>query len=382
MPTFEIRYAGFRRDASLRAGFYDFDVRSPDTEAGFAVEFPDSLGRQWSLEGRANADEIQRRAVLGYLKEHLAAIDALTRDSARFVLLTAGEPPKFSDEWAVYQVPKDCPYEWKECKHQRSSDTGVLCTVHHPKDVINGLTTRAVCESCDLPSTDILCHNLVYPQTMVGGMDNRGVTSRKVVAAQCDIRSGEFDGRASPCVPGGRDCWVQTYEPEEAAAPIVPGAARFSIADAIDQVNMAFRKRYGRKLVSIEHARSIEDLMGECPTDEALQHKLQVLAGLLEGMQLSGVLTDEEAEESQGTIDLLERLVARDFATLPQQYVRNLRNVNKLAAGYPRHAKVKNIERAHAELGLPYPVTDYPKAWAIVSETFIQTLRQLALHLG
>jgi len=30
---------------------------------------------------------------------------------------------------------------------------------------------------------------------------------------------------------------------------------------------------------------------------------------------------------------------------------------------------------------LPYPLTDYGKAWAIIRETFIQTLRQIALHL-
>jgi len=381
MPTFEIRYGGFRRDASLRAGFHYFDVGCPGTEARFAVQFPDSLGRQWGLEGRANADEIQRRAVLGYLKEHLAAIDALTRDSARFVLLTAGEPPKFSDEWAVCQVPEQCPYERKECRFRRRLEAGVTCGVAHSRDPVGGATTTAICERCGLPSTDLLCDNLVYPETVGAGTDAAHVVKRTLSRAACDVASDHFS-EAAQCIPGGANCWVQTYEPEEAQIGVAAQAAQFSVAEAIDQVNAAFRSRYGQKLIVIEEARSIADLAGDCDTDDSLQHKLQVLAGLLEGMQLSGLLTEDEAEGNQGTIDLLERLMARDFATLPQQYVRNLRNVNKLAAGYPRHAKVKNIERAHAELGLPYPVTDYAKAWAIVSETFIQTLRQLALQVG
>ena len=127
---------------------------------------------------------------------------------------------------------------------------------------------------------------------------------------------------------------------------------------------------------------AIEDLAGECTTDDVLQHKLQVLAGLLEGMQVSGLLTKEEAEGAQGTIDLLERLFSRDLPGLPDQHLRNLRNINKLANAYPRHPRVQNIERATAELGLAYPMIDYPKAWAIIRETFVQALRQVALHLS
>ncbi|GAG14834.1 unnamed protein product, partial [marine sediment metagenome] len=253
------------------------------------------------------------------------------------------------------------PYEWKECKHRRTDEAGPVCAVAHDRDPMHGITTLAACERCGLPSTDILCDNLVYVKTVGAETDQTGLRKRSLVSAQCNVGSEQFAKPAPDaklCVPGSRNCWVQTYEPEEAVPAVASGTGQFSVADAIDQVNAAFRSRYGRKLILIEEARSVEDLAGECPTDDSLQHKLQVLAGFLENMPLRGLLTGQEAEGSQGTIDLLERLVARDFATLPQQYVRNLRNVNKLAAGYPRHAKVKNMERAHAELGLPYPLTD------------------------
>ena len=397
MPAFEIRFGEFRRDASLRAGFYYFDVGWPGSEARFGLEFPDSLGRQWGLEGQANADQVRRRAVLGCLKRHLAAVDTSTRDFARLVLVTAAELPKYGREWAAYQVPECCPYERKECKHKSGKQGDYRCSAAEEGDGWGGRTTLADCEACGLPSTDIVCSYLAHPST--GSSRSFGRPwSRKLWDVFCEV-GYSVDARCAPeCIPGGRDCWFQTYEPAQVVPTVVPTAVRsvlaeavpavlqtelqFSIAEVIDQLNTAFRKRYQRPLIEIDQARSIEDLVGECPTDDALQHKLQVLAGLLGGMQLSGLLTAEQEEGCQGSVDLLARLIGRDFPTLPEQHVRTLRNINKLAAGYPRHAKIKNIERAHTELGLPYPLSDYPEAWAIVRETFIQTLRQFALQLS
>jgi hypothetical protein len=376
MPTFEIRYAGSQRGVS--ATFYYFDVSSGEAPTGVEVAVGESVGDLWENSG-ANRSETEWRVALGYLRRHLPNVVA---QALRGVFLTAQEGLDVGDSWIVDKVPERSPYEWKECRYQGSSGTDMLCKAHHPEDGMKGMTTRAACRGCDLPSTDILCHNLVYPLTLPSGMDSLGLASRKVVDAQCDVRSREFDRQPGLCVPGGRRCWVQTYAPEEPA--LVPGGTgdKFSVGDAIDLVNMAFRKRYGRRLIQIEHARSIEDLMSECATDEALQLKLQVLAGLLEGIDLSALLTEEDAEGSQGSIDLLERLFKRDLPRLPEQHLRNLRSINRLANAYPRHPRVKNIERAHTELGLPYPLTDYAKAWAIARETFVQTLRQIALHLS
>lgn len=289
MPTFEIRYGEFRRDASLRAGFYYFDVRCPGTEARFAVEFPDSLGRQWGLEGRANADEIQRRAVLGYLKEHLAAIEALTRDPARLVLLTAGEPPKFSDEWAVCQVPEECLYERKECKHQHIRAGERLCGTAREGDRVGGRTTLALCEACGLPSTDILCDNLVNAETAGFGTDQTPVRKRSLIGAQCDIGSEQFVEAARDaklCVPGGRNCWVQTYEPQE---PGVGGGAgdRNLPAEALDMVdtlNLMFRNQFGTDLFRLRQFRTGRVLMAPCTTEAELAQKLQVLADLIDLM--------------------------------------------------------------------------------------------------
>lgn len=376
MPTFEIRYGEFGR--TLSGGFHWFDIRCGDAEARLAVGLSDLVRRQWCLPGPEELGEVERRVVVGYLKEHLASVTVL---SPHRVVLTARDEPQANEAQTVYRVAQERPYEWKECRYRAGKQGEYYCSAAEQADEWGGRTTLANCEACGLPSTDIVCSNLVHPSTR----SSRSIGlpwSRQLWDVHCELGHPLKESSAGECVPDGRDCWVQVWKPEDASPPIVPGAVQFSIGEAIDQVNAAFRSRYGQRLIVIEHARSIEDLAGGCPTDEALQHKLQVLAGLLEGMQLSGVLTDEEADESQGSIDLLARLAARDLPTLPEHYVRNLRNINKLSAGYPRHAKVKNIERAHAELGLPYPVTDYAKAWAIVSETFIQTLRQVALHLG
>ena len=379
MPSFEIRYGEFHiRDRARR---HYFDVRSGATEQRLAVLISENVPRQWGLDGGPDWDEIERRLTLCYLKGHLADVRALSPNVVHRVLLTAREQTDLGDGWTVHRVPEDCPYEWKECEHRAGKQGEYHCSAAEEGDGWVGKTTLAVCQNCGLPSTDIVCSNLVHPSTR----SSRSIGlpwSRELWDIHCELGHRVDGSSAAECVPGGRDCWVQTYEPEEAALASVPAAAQFSIAEAIDQVNAAFRSQYGRKLIVLEHARSIEDVAGDCPTDEAFQLKLQVLAGLLEGMDLSGLLTEEQAEGSQGTIDLLARLAARDFSTLPEQHVRTLRNINRLAAAYPRHARVKNIERAHTELGLPYPLSDYPKAWAIVRETFVQTLRQLALHLS
>jgi hypothetical protein len=376
MPTFEIRYGEFER--TLSGGYHWFDVRCGDAEARLAVGLSDLVRGQWRLPGPEEMGEVERRVVVGYLKEHLARVTAL---APHRVVLTARDEPQRDEAQTVHRVAQEPPYERKECKHRLEKQGEHYCSVAEEGDGWGGRTTLANCEDCGLPSTDIACGNLVHPSTLSSQAFGRPWT-RELCDAHCEVGNA-VDGRsAAECVPNGRDCWVQTYQPEETMPPVLTSGVQFSVADAIDQVNAAFRTRYRQKLIVIEEARSIQDLAGECPTDDSLQHKLQVLAGLMENMPLAELLTQQEAEGSQGTIDLLERLVARDFATLPQQYVRNLRNINKLSAGYPRHAKVKNIERAHAELGLPYPVSDYPKAWGIVRETFIQSLRQMALHLG
>jgi hypothetical protein len=377
VPGFEIRYLDLQHDPSRRVKFHVFHVRCGDTEAILPVGLSDLVRRQWRLDSRENAQEVERRVVVARVKEHLARVTEL---AAHRILLTARDAPDLGKDWTVRLAPEEPPYERKECKHRLEKQGEHYCSVAEEGDGWGGRTTLANCEDCGLPSTDIACGNLVHPCTVSSRAFGQPWT-RQLCDVHCQLGRAVSEASAVECVPGGRDCWVQTYEVEEAAA-VGSAVAGFSIAEAIDQVNAALRSRYGRKLIVIEHARSIEDLAGDCGTDDSLQHKLQVLAGLLEGMQLSGLLTEQEQEGSQGTIDLLERLVARDFPTLPLQYVRNLRNINKLAAGYPRHAKVKNMERAHAELGLPYPVTDYAKAWAIVKETFVQTLRQLALHLS
>jgi hypothetical protein len=381
MDTFEIRHTDIQRRATAAATFHYFDVSSEEAHSTVAVAIGDSVGDLWE-KVRTNGRELELRVALDSLRRHCANI----MDPAfRGVFLTAQERLEVDEGWIIDRAPKACPYERKECRYQERAKAGLICLAAHPREPLHGQTTRAACESCGLPSTDILCDNLVYPQTVGVETDQRRLGKRSLVEAVCDVESQDFANAnrdAKLCVPGGLSCWVQTYKVEEAAVVVVSPATQFSVGEAIDQLNMAFRTRYGRKLIHIEHARSIEDLVSECPTDDALQLKLQVLAGLLESMDLSGLVTEQETKGSKGTLDLLECLFKRDLPKLPGQHLSNLRSVNKLANAYPRHPRVKNIDRAHSELGLPYPLTDYGKAWAIIRETFIQTLRQIALHLS
>jgi len=334
---FVIRHDWAGRDVSRRASCQDFVVTSGEHEVIIRVWLTFSLLGAWGIGGRCGAEIVTPRAALSCLKDHLEVTSALRNHE---ITMTAGDVTELGDERTIRPGPKQNPYQWKECLYQERTKAGLVCGARHDQDQLKGLTTRAACRECDLPSTDVLCRNLMYPRTLPSGMDGLGLASRKVVDAQCDIRSAEFDRQPGLCVPGGHACWVQTHIAEE--APLAGGGTgpQFSVGEAIDQLNMAFRTRYGRKLIHIEHARSIEDLMSECPTDDAFQLKLQVLAGLLESMDLSGLVTEQETKDSQGTMDLLECLFKRDLPKLPGQHLRNLRSVNKLSNAYPRHPRV------------------------------------------
>jgi hypothetical protein len=383
MLTFEIRYGTFRRDASLRAGFHYFDVRCLGTEARFAVEFPDSLGREWGIEGRANAGEIQRRAVLGYLKEHLAGIDTLTRDSARLVLLTAGEPPKFSDEWAVCQVPKDCPYERKECKHRRTHEAGPVCAVAHDRDPMHGITTLAACERCGLPSTDILCDNLVYVKTVGAETDQTGLRKRSLVDAQCNIGSEEFGKPARDaklCVPRGRSCWVQSYQPEEAAVGVEPGERDLAAEalDMVDTLNTIFRDQFDAELFRLKQFRTGRVLMGPCATEDGFAHKLQVLGDLIDLMNSKELGEAQGVTSEPGSVNWLAAFLERVGQGDPAPVIRTLRDIRTLRKQLAAHsAAADDFVEACGRLGIDLPIRDWQDAWRRILSPFLEALRKL-----
>jgi len=379
MPSFEIRYEDFIRDASRRAGSHLFYLRSGDTEAMFPVEFPDELGRQWGLGGRPNGDEIQRRAALDCLKRHLPGVGALTGQHGHRLLLTAWEPPHMPDDWTVYQVPKDCPYERKECRHRAGKQGEYYCSVAEEADGWGRKTTLAICEDCAFPSTDIACSNLVHPSTR----SSRSIGlpwTRQLWDAHCEHGHSVDGGSAAECIPGGRDCWMQSYQPQEAAVRAETGRANLATEtlDTIDTLNIIFRNQFGAELFTVKQFRTGRVLMGPCATEADLAHKLQSLGDLIDLMNSKELGEAQGVKAEPGSVNWLAALLERVGQSDPAPVIRTLRDIRTLRKQLAAHsAAADHFVEACGRLGIDLPIADCEGAWYRVLTAFLEALRRL-----
>jgi hypothetical protein len=379
VPAFDIRYDQSLRDASRRTSVHVFFVRSGDGEAILAVEFPDNLGRQWGLAGRANGDEIQRRAALACLKEHLSATGTLAGQHGRKLLLTACELPRMPVEWSVCQVPKDCPYERKECKHRSGKQGGYRCSAAEEGDGWGGRTTLSNCEACGLPSTDIACSNLVHPSTLSSQAFGRPWT-RELWDAHCEVGNA-VDGRsAAECVPGGRDCWIHTYQPEEAAQGVEPGERNLAAEalDMADTLNIIFRNQFGAELFTVKQFRTGRVLMGLCATEADLAYKLQNLGDLIDLMNSKELGEAQGVTAEAGSVNWLAALLNKVGQGDPAPVIRTLRDIRTLRKQLAAHsAATDHFVEACGRLGIDLPIADCEGAWYRVLTAFLEALRRL-----
>jgi len=377
MPTFEIRYGESSRDMDRDTSFHFFDVRCGGAEERIAVGLADHGRARWRLGERPNAQEIESRTILFHLREHLTSVKALTPHR---ILLTAWDRPDLGEGWTVHQLPEECPYGWKECRYQELGKQGPLCAVAHPRDPFRGRTTDAACALCGLPSTDVLCDNLVYPETVSAGVDQTGLTKRTLVGAQCNIGSEQFAEPARDaklCVPGGRDCWFQTYTPDQKAEAAERDLAAEAL-EMIDTLNIIFRDQFDIELFRLKQFRTGRVLLGPCATEEAFAHKLQVLGDLIDLMNSKELGETQGATSDPGSINWLAAFLGKagqgDSGPVIQR-LRDIKTVRKQVAAHS--AATDDFRDACARLSIALPITDWEGAWGQVLSAFLDALRKL-----
>lgn len=377
MPSFQIRYGEFHiRDRARR---HYFDVRSGAAEQRLAVLITENVPRQWGLDGRPDWDDIERRLTLHYLKEHLAGIGALSPDVVHHVLLTARDRPDLGAGWTVHRLPKDCPYEWKECRCRLEKQGEYYCSAAKRDDDWAGRTTLAICQDCGLPSTDIACSNLVHPSTLsFCGM--AGPPTRHLYDVQCQVGHTADAKSAANCVPGGRDCWMQTYEPEKPAVAAEPGERDLAAEalDMVDTLNTIFRDQFDAELFRLKQFRTGRVLMGPCPTEEGFVLKLQVLADLIDLLNSKELGKAQGATAQPGSVNWLAAFlgkVAQGDPTPVVQTLRDIRTVRKQVAAHS--AAANDFINASARLGIDLPIRDWQDAWRQVLSAFLDALRRL-----
>ena len=311
-----------------------------------------------------------------YLKDHLASITVLAPNG---IGLTAREEPERGEERTVYRVSEDRPYEPKECRYQERGKAGPTCGVAHPRDSLEGRTTVAACEECGLPSTDILCDNLVYPVTTGAGTFGPGRLERSLVGAQCNIASEEFvkAGRhAELCVPGGLGCWVQAHTPDQQAE------AERNLAtealDLVDTLNIICRDQFGAELFRLKQFRTGRVLLGPCATEEAFAHKLQVLGDLIDLMNSKELGEAQGVTAKPGSVNWLGAFLSKVGQGDAGSIIQSLRDIKTVRQQIAAHsAAAGDFSDACARLGIALPIADWERAWGQILSAFLDALRKL-----
>ena len=376
MPAFEIRYGEFGYDASRGAGFYYFDVQSGGAQERIAVGLSDEVRRRWGLDARANGKEIERRLILGYLKEHLANTTTL---AFHRVLMTLWEGPTRGESLTVHRLPEELPYEWKECEHRLGKQGDHHCSAAEEGDGWGGRTTLANCEDCALPSTDIACSNLVHPSTRSSRSMGQPWT-RELWDAHCELGHGVSERSAAECVPGGCDCWVQTYEPPEPAAAMETGERNLpaEALDMVDTLNTIFRDQFDADLFRLKQFRTGRVLMAPCVTEADFVHKLQTLGDLIDLMNSKELGEAQGVTSEAGSVNwlaaFLEKVAQGDAAAVVQT-LRDIRTVRNQVAAHS--AAADDFVDACARLHIALPITDWEGAWGEVLSAFLDALRRL-----
>jgi hypothetical protein len=380
MPTFGIRYGEFEYDRSPGMRYHYFDVRCGGAEERIAVGVEDQVWILWGLGGRANGQEIERRVTLRYLKEHLANTTTL---ASHRVLLTAWDEPASGEGLTVHRLPEESPYEWKECRFRKRRAAGPVCIAAGPADRVLWRTTQALCEHCGLPSTDILCDNLVNIETVGMETDQTGLLKRSLIDPQCNIGSEKFgkpDRDAKLCVPGGRSCWVQTYKPPEPAAAVETSERNLpaEVLDMVDTLNVIFRDQFDAELFRLKQFRTGRVLMEPCATEEGFAHKLQVLGDLIDLINSKELGEAQGVTSERGSVNWLAAFlgkVAQSDAAAVVQTLRDIRAVRNQVAAHS--AAAGDFVDACARLRIDLPITDWEAAWAQVLSAFLDALRSL-----
>jgi len=223
----------------------------------------------------------------------------------------------------------------------------------------------------------------VNVETAGFGTDQISLRKRSLIGAQCDIGSEQFvepapDARL--CVPGGRNCWVQTYEPEQVAVRAEIGERDLAAEalDMVDTLNIIFRDQFDLELFRLKQFRTGRVLMGSCSTEEALVLKLQALADLIDLVNSKELGQAQGVTSKRGSLNWLTAFLEKVAQGDPTSVVQTLRDIRTVRNQVAAHsAAVEDFVAACGRLGIHLPITDWEDAWHRLVSAFLDALRRL-----
>jgi hypothetical protein len=221
----------------------------------------------------------------------------------------------------------------KNCYYQKQSGRDLTCTAAAPGDKTaaqawNGRpvapTSRAICRSCALPESDVLCTNLLYP-SVNGNQFASGLIRRTVLSALCD-RGKENVRDVSDCQAGGHACWERHVAAESAAAaPVSP----LGLPEQFDVLDAYWRLTFGKKfhLVNLTTVTAPASLALPCHSRTEFESRLSALADIIDKLSVDDELLPtmskkEKADKTKGSLDAFQN--ALEYK-LPSQHHANIR---------------------------------------------------------
>ncbi len=269
----------------------------------------------------------------------------------------------------------------KRCRFKSEGRTGLMCDVAVGDDVLEGTTSRPLCEACVLPDDEVRCSALIHPS--VRGYQNIGGPSRQPVGATCDAGHHELVGDTKDCRFGGHDCWRRDVTIGPAVAGPPPRDAAERLIDEFSYTRISLEGTLGQRFTRGSGEMALATtLMRVCDTESEFVAHLAALAALLtllDGRKKAEELDVPEAKRT-GALNGLEACLGELGVAGFETSFGTLRALARLRQMAPVHPKTDAKTTAEfSRFGIALPVSDWANAWRRVADACRIALRDLRL---
>ncbi len=151
-----------------------------------------------------------------------------------------------------------------------------------------------------------------------------------------------------------------------------------SIIDNRDFINAIIKEKHKEKLFLLTDERDLLQLFRNANSSEEFVFRISALQKLVTNMN-DGFLRKitSIADTEVKSISLLESFL-QPLSRYEEQSIKIIRSINKLRQQYPIHGdNVTGVLKAHKEIGIEYPISNYSEAWNKVLILYDDALKRI-----
>lgn len=318
----------------------------------------------------------------------------LTEGLGRLRALLADVGPEFFEDGGPYDLhlqPDNMPVDLdtrKRCELQVRTPRALTCVTGEQGSLElrpANITTRRVCAECAQPDDRLRCSHLtgVWTRGFRGGSNTMAREAFGTCELGYDVQPSTMNtGSADPtaaqrhislCRLGGRECARVVIEPQAGPDPSEDVGDR--LLRTIDYLNLVAKTELDiEKPMQLPDGETVAMLLKEAPTSADFTERRAALSTLLGQMRWP-------KSQRSGTISHLEDTLRQHKVDIPEDAIRNLRQIVDMRHGPPVHAAAEKASSAAAVLGIPFPVTDYQKTWRRMREVVADSLHRIAIAI-